>query len=104
MKIENNLRKARTMLEGISIEEVSYRIADLQDKIEGNYSSEREEEEHNLLLAEREVLLTSGVGEKIDEIIGVISNMISRQMIERREKMNLPQDHWGGYDENDESF
>jgi len=98
MKIENNLRKARTMLEGISIEEVSSRIGDLEDKVEWNCISEAESEEHNLLLAEREVLLTSGVGEQIDGIIRCLDNLISRQMIERQK--NLPQDHWGGYDEN----
>jgi hypothetical protein len=104
MKIERKLRDAKAMLEAISVEEVNYRIEDLKDKIEGGYDTEREMEEHNLLLAEREVLLTSGVGEKIDKMIRVLSDLISRQMIERRDKMNLPQDHWGGYDENDESF
>ena len=104
MKIERKLRDARNMLKGISLQEIDSKIEDLQDKREGNYISEREEEDCILLLEEKNVLLDSGIGEQIDGIIGILDGMISRQMIERRSKIDFPQEHWGGYDENDESF
>ena len=99
--MEQKLRNVRNMLKEISIQEIDSKIEDLQDKREGNYISEREEEDCILLLEEKNVLLDSGIGEQIDGIIGILDGMISRQMIERQK--DIPQDNWEGYFEN-ESF
>ena len=98
--MERKLRDARRMLQEMSIGETNYRIECFTEELEGDYISDDEMEEYNLLIAERDILLTSGVGEQIDSMIVVLDGMISRKMIERRSKMDFPQDHWGGYDEN----
>ena len=82
--MERKLRDARRMLQEMSIGETNYRIECFTEELEGDYISDDEMEEYNLLIAERDILLTSGVGEQIDGIIKNLDNMISRQMIERQ--------------------